>query len=280
MNKAINREEEILNEFVNLAIKRFKWSNLPDGLTSDILEEMLIKYGQLGGFINEVGLLTILPCYGVDKVNIYNQPTSYRLQGFNGYSTSVDIDDFCKLKNNSTANDDYTTLLTYAKRINDIERTQEVNLFQQNIPKIISTTRDGLLTAKNIMKQIRDFNLVVFTREKGITQQVNNDEVLDNTSPYLLDKLSDYENFYRNKALSFLAINNANTDKKERMIVDEVNANNDLLNLTLDMMYECRKEFVNDVKKKFNIDINVERRAIDEQIHVDFKTSVDDTQNI
>lgn len=269
-NSAIDREEEILSEYINLAIKRFKWSNLPKGLTSDRLEEMLISHGLLGGYINETGLLTILPMYGISNVNIYNEHVRYRLCGFNGTNTEKDIDEVCRLKNNSTCTNDIDTLRSFAKRINDIERTQEVNLFQQNIPKIISSTRDGILTAKNIINKISKFKLVVFTKEKGLTQQLKQEDVLYTSAPYLLDKLADYENFYRNKALSFLAINNANTDKKERLLVDEVNANNDLLNTILDMMYETRQEFCEDVKAKFGIDIKVEKREVfDGKLHND-----------
>lgn len=262
--KAYDRTEEIYNEFINLAIKRFKWTNLPLGLTSDRLEEMLITNGLLGGFINENNALVILPMFGVGGVNIYNEHNQYTLFGFNGSTFNVNIDNVCRLKNNPTASNDTDTLMIFAKRIADIESTQEVNLFQMNIPKIISTTRDGVLTAKNIIKKIQDFKFVVFTKEKALQQQLKADDVLDTSAPFLLDKLSDYENFYRNKALTYLAINNANTDKKERLIQSEVNANNQLLNDILDMMYEERQEFCNDVKKKFNIDIKVEKRMVDD----------------
>lgn len=273
-DSAINREDDILSEFVNLALKRFKWSNLPYGLTSDRLEEMLINHGMLGGIMHE-GMLVILPMHGISKVNVYNEFIEYRLTGFNGVDFTRSSDEVCRLKNNPTASNDIDTLRIFAKRINDIESTQEVNLFQMNIPKIISTSRDGVLTAKNIIKKIRDFKFVVFTREKGLTQQLKQEDVLDTSVPYLLDKLSDYENFYRNKALTFLAINNANTDKKERLITSEVNANNELLDDILDMMFEVRKEFCDDVKEKFGVDITVEKRSVDdEQLHVDDTTDL------
>lgn len=271
--KAYNRTDEILSEFINLAIKRFKWSDLPYGLTSDRLEEMLITHGLLGGYINDNNALTILPMSGVGSVNVYNEHVEYRLFGFNGVNEEKTIDEVCKLKNNPTCSNDTDTLEIFAKRISDIESTQEVNLFQMNIPKIISSTRDGVLTAKNIIKKLQDFKLVVFTREKGLQQQLKQEDVLDTSAPYLLDKLSDYENFYRNKALTFLAINNANTDKKERLITSEVNANNQLLDDILDMMYEERKSFCDEVQEKFGITISVEKRSVqDGSVHNDDTT--------
>ncbi|MGL5718737.1 MAG: hypothetical protein ACRCXT_21085 [Paraclostridium sp.] len=274
-DNAINRTDELYSEFINLAIKRFKWTQLPTGLTSDRLEEMLITHGLLGGFINENNSLTILPMSGVGQVNVYNEHINYRLFGFNGINVDVNIDEVCRLKNNPTCTNDTDTLQIFAKRISDIESTQEVNLFQMNIPKIISSTRDGVLTAKNIIKKIQDFKFVVFTREKGLQQQLKQEDVLDTSAPYLLDKLSDYENFYRNKVLTFLAINNANTDKKERLIQAEANANNQLLEDILDMMYEERQEFCDDVKTKFGIEIKVEKRSVqDGTLHID-PTTVD-----
>ena len=262
VDKAINREDELFDEFMNLALRRFTWNNLPIGLTSDRLEEMLITNGQLIGFMNENNTLTILKGNGTGNLNIYGEFVRYTVLGDNGFNDELDIDKICRLKNNPTCSDDVTNLRIFAKRISDIESTQDVNLFQANIPKIISSNKDGILTAKNIIKAIRDFKFVVFTRENGINKQIKQEDVLDTSAPYLLDKLSDYENFYRNKVLTYLAINNANTDKRERLIESEVNANNQLLENILDMMYETRLEFCKEVKEKFGIDINVEKRDV------------------
>lgn len=264
--KAISRQDLLLDEFVNLAINRFTWSNLPKGLTSERLEEMLISYGTLGAFKNDTGLILILPLFGTSKVNIYNEHTEFRLTGFNGNEFTKSVDDVVKLKNNPLGTEDLSTLQLYAKKIDDIEQTQDVNLFQQCIPKIIGTNKDGILTAKNIIKQIKEYKFVVFTKSKGIENQLKKEDVLDNTAPYILDKLSDYENFYRNKVLTFLGINNNNTDKKERLVVDEVNANNDYIAICLDLMYDMRKRFCDEVNKKFGCNISVEKRKV-ENVH-------------
>lgn len=259
---AMSREDLLLDEFLNLAINRFTWTNLPKGLTSERLEEMLICHGTLGAFM-ENELLVILPLFGTNKVNIYNEHTDFNLFGFNGTTYTKTVDEIVKLKNNQLGTEDLSTLQLYAKKIDDIEQTQDVNLFQQCIPKIIGTSRDGILTAKNIIKQIKEFKFVVFTKSKGIENQIKKEDVLDNTAPFILDKLADYENFYRNKVLTFLGINNGNTDKKERLIVDEVNANNDYIQINLDLMYDMRKRFCEEVNAKFGINIKVEKRKVE-----------------
>ena len=270
-NEPFSRENIIYNHFVNLAIKRFKWSNLPDGLTSDILEHMLITHGQLGAYMDR-SLLKILPAHSSNRVNIYNEPTEYMLYAFNGETKNISAKEMVRLRNNPLGTGDKENLLILASRLDNIEQTQEVNLFQQCIPKIISTNRDGVLTAKNIIKKIKDFSFVILTRDKGINTQIKQDDVIDTSSPYILDKLSDYDNFYMNKTLTYLGINNSNTDKKERLITDEVNANNDHILSILDMYYECRKEFCELCNEKFGTNIQVEKREVDEQIHVDTTT--------
>ena len=263
-DNALSREDLLLNEFLNLAINRFTWTNLPKGLTSERLEEMLICHGTLGAFV-ENEMLVILPMFGTKKVNIYNEHTDFHLFGFNGQTFSKSEEEIVKLKNNQLGTEDLSTLQIYAKKIDDIEQTQDVNLFQQTIPKLIGTNKDGILTAKNIMKQIKEHKFVIFTKSKGIENQIKKEEVLDNTAPFLLDKLGDYENFYRNKVLTFLGINNANTDKKERLITSEVDANNDYIQINLDLMYDMRKRFCMEVKEKFGIMINVEKRRVESE---------------
>lgn len=264
-DKAISRQDLLLDEFINLAINRFSWTNLPKGLTTERLEELLISYGTLGAFM-ENGLVVILPLFGTHKVNIYNEHTDFRLVGFNGTEFEKNIDEIVKLKNNPLGTEDLSTLQLYAKKIDDIEQTQDVNLFQQCIPKIIGTTKDGILTAKNIVKQIKEYKFVVFTKTKAIQNQLSKEDVLDNTAPYILDKLSDYETFYRNKVLTFLGINNNNVNKRERLLEDEVNANNDYIQINLDLMYDMRVKFCEEVNEKFGTNISVEKRKV-EDVH-------------
>ena len=261
MNSAIDRYDDIFNHLMNLAINRFTWGNLPLGLTSEQLEKLLIEKGVLMGYKSKYGLV-ILPCFGENKINIYGLPTHYRTMSVNGIMEDlVDIKDGVLLKNNPTSTGDYNLISNYATLLNDIQMTQDVNLFQQNIPKIIITENGSELTAKNIINKLRQFKLFIFAR-KSITSQIKVEDVLDTSSPYLLDKLTDFEKEKYNQILTRLGINNANTDKKERLITDEVNANNDLINVNLDLMFDVRKKFTEEFNSKFGTNVTVEKREV------------------
>lgn len=273
--ESISRYDELLTDFKNLAINRFQWTNLPIGLTSEILESMLIEYGQVMCYKRTTGGLTILPCSGTNTINIYGQYDEFTVFGKNGHSEIVNTDDGIRIKNNPLASNNVTNLEIYAKRIDDIEMTQDVNTFQQNIPKIILTDESGKLTAKNLINELRKFKFAIFAK-KSLTSQLSTSNVLDTTSPYLLDKLQDHKNNLINEVLTYLGINNINNDKKERMIVDEVNSNNDFIQINLDLMYDLRQKACEEINLKFGTNINVKKREvqINEQIHSDNKGDI------
>jgi hypothetical protein len=261
---AISRYDELLNDFKNLALNRFKWNGLPLGLTSERLEEMLITHGQVFCFKRKEGTLTILPCRNTNKITVYGDYDEYEVFGYNEYIDNFKADEGIRLKNNPTASNNITTLMVYSERIDNTEKTQDVNLFQQNIPKIVLTDDNGKLTAKALLKQLQEFKVFIFGR-KSLTGQLKTSDVLDTTSPYLLDKLQEYKTDLINEVLSYLGINNnSNSDKRERLTNKEVDANNELTKVMLDLMYDLRVKFCEDVKAMFNHDITVEKRRVED----------------
>ena len=79
--------------------------------------------------------------------------------------------------------------------------------------------------------------------------------VLRTDAPYLLDKLALHKHEVWDEMLTFLGINNANTDKKERLITDEVNSNNELINYYLNCFYKPRKNACDELNKKYGLNI-------------------------
>lgn len=77
---------------------------------------------------------------------------------------------------------------------------------------------------------------------------------------YIVDKLQEEKHTIMNEFLNELGINNANFEKKERLLVDEVNANNDEISLNMKYARNNLKEALERMNKmfpdvKFNIDI-------------------------
>jgi len=84
--------------------------------------------------------------------------------------------------------------------------------------------------------------------------------VLDITAPFVADKLADLKHDIWNDALSFLGIDNANTDKRERLVKDEVNANNSFVDFNALYMLQAREIACKEINVMFGCNVSVKRR--------------------
>ena len=77
----------------------------------------------------------------------------------------------------------------------------------------------------------------------------------------ILNALWEQKRRYANEARESLGIeNNENIDKSERLLVDEVNANNTATDMNLDVRLRARQEFCDIVNKHFGLSISVKIR--------------------
>ena len=255
---SMNHTDQLYSRFLNLALNRFTWSNLPEGITSRKIEEYLVKDGQVM-FFRDNGIFICLPAFGVGRYDTYNEPIEYNVVG-NNFNKIIDRDEGVIIRNNATSTNDHDDLLLFAERINEVEQTMDINLNGQKTPFVILCDEKERLTFKNILKQVRDFKYAIFGSKK---LSLNNITTLDTKSEFLLDKLQDTKNSLMNELLTFLGINNNNTDKKERLLVDEVNANNEFILVNIEHMYEERQIACEQINKMFNLNIKVERREVE-----------------
>ena len=257
---AIDHTQEILNRFLNLALNRFTWENLPCGLTSRKMEEFLIRYGKVMFYHDSNYGVMCLPCSGTGEINVYGEPTQLNVFGANGYNKVVDDEEGIIIRNNALGTNDFNDLETFAYRLNEIELTMDLNLNAQKTPYIILCDEKERLTFKNILLQVRKFKYAIFGAKRLNPQSI---DVLNTKADYLIDKLQNQKRELMNELLTFLGINNHNVQKSERLLVDEVNANNDFILVNLDHMYDERKLACDLINEKFGLNIQVHKREVD-----------------
>lgn len=241
-----------------IAKNRFRWKNLPKEVSSYHLEEFLYSAGQVAFFRDDSkgGFLT-LPCSQNGQLNVYGEPLAYQVTG-NGYSETISVDKMVRIK----ANDDcYPTRLSvgyYTDWIDDIEKTMKRNLQQLRQPYIVGIDKDNELSMKNVVKQIEEGKEAIHVQsDKGYKGEIGV-HVAQLGVQNQLEPLQKNKNDIMFELLTFLGINNANTDKKERMINSEVNSNNINILMNLDFEYKCRKEACEEINKMFGLNIDVE----------------------
>ena len=183
-----------------------------------------------------------------DKLNVYNLPTRVMAWSI-GYEKNYDFDDVVYIMNNELQLPTSQTINLIAYRLYETERTIDTNLIAQKTPVLIEGDTKTILTLKNVYMQYSGNTPFIFgNKQFDISNKLN---VLKTDAPYLIDKLTIHKHELWNEALTYLGIDNANTDKKERLITDEVESNNDLINFYLNCFYKTRKQACDLINEKF-----------------------------
>lgn len=259
--------EQILNEITvfmiydqlkTLALDCFVWEGLPDVVKQIYIETALFNHGQAAFFVDKRGGgFMCLPCAFSGDFNVYSEPLAYRAFG-KGYAELYDIDNCVNIRNNSTRTNMHEPLLMFANDIADTKRAAGVNVKVSKTPFIIKCTDKNLFSVKNMLKQV-DENAFAILADK----QFNTDdfEILQTTNNgqnlFIADKLVDYKNTILNEALTFIGINNVPQDKKERLITDEANSNNDFIFDNIDARLQWRQNACDEINKKYGLNVSV-----------------------
>jgi len=257
---------DYLDRLKMLAISLFEWENLDDiaGFgASKFLERTLYENGRACFIKDETKGFMVLKANPCDKFNIYYLPEKVECFSL-GYNKKYDFDDIVYIMNNLLEKPTFETLQLMAYRLFDTERTIDVNLTAQKTPVLIEGDHKTILTLKNVYMQYSGNTPFIFgNKQFDISNKLN---VLKTDAPYLIDKLELHKHEIWNEALTYLGIDNANTDKKERLITDEVESNNELISYYLNCFYKTRKEacelinekFLKDNDKKLSIKLNTD----------------------
>lgn len=246
-----------------LALSLFEWENLPESMNERFLEQCLYWYGKAAIVSDEnLGIINT-KCTPSESLNIYGEATEYHCYS-TGYDADFPLDDMVYVRNNLEALPTDATIQLFAQRLYEAERTIDVNIKAQKTPVIILCDEKQRLTMKNIYMKY-DGNEPIIYGKKGL--DIDDIKVLRTDAPFVADKLEEYKRNVWSEALSFLGINNVMTEKKERLLTGEVDANNQMIDLSAQTMLLTREL----AAEKFNRlwpgrDISVRQRSYQEII--------------
>lgn len=137
----------------------------------------------------------------------------------------------------------------FALRLYEAEQTAMVNIKAQKTPVLLLMDEKQRLTMENIYSQYEGNRPVIFGDKNSLGENVI--KSINTQAPFIADKIIDYKKEIWNEALTFLGINNIMVDKKERLITDEANSNNELINLNLQSYLAPRQEACRQFNEKF-----------------------------
>lgn len=268
-NKTFN---DYLDRMRKICLSMFEWVNLPDSMNARFLEQCLYyqgqgallydkDYGYLntmasdGGYINIYGLPTEIVCYSFR----FNQRRSL-------YTTDVgeekDKECILVLNNYDRVPTSYTISL-FAYRLAEAQRTADVNIKAQRTPILITTDQKQYYTLKKMYEEYEGNTPAIFADKNLLSPDAL--KALKTDAPMIINDIMDYKREIWNEFLTFMGISNL-SEKRERMITNEIDSNNELVNLNLQALLIPRKEACKQFNEKYGL---MGDKAIDVKVRSD-----------
>lgn len=208
-----------------IMVNRVKWHGLPDSVDERFLQMTLYRNGVSvffrPWFTNRFMCTQVTPS---GKWNVYDNPTRFTAWGNNGFSYRAGMDKGVIIWAHRSRITDANTVDIYARRLAEIDRTVDVNLKQLKTPLLITCPETKRNSLMELYKQYDGNEPAIFGVD-GMLEDVQFN-VLKTDVPYHVDKLLVAKQTIINEFYTYAGIDNANQDKKERLITDEVQANN------------------------------------------------------
>ena len=256
INDNIERETVRLTKYYQmLALNRYKWENLPNGIESRYIEQMLYDNGECAMFDHPDLGLCILRSSSRENLNIYGEPTKLTLSGFNEHRT-VMMDECVRIINNDLALPSLPDILYYARRMAEIDDIVMQNLRQQRVPYLFATDENNSFSVKTLYDRMYQGEPAIFIDKEMLKGEPENIMVIPTQAPYLVDKLQIQKQEMERELLTFLGINNT-LEKKERLLVDETNSNNQFIKMASDIGFKQRQLACEQMNQMFGLNVRV-----------------------
>lgn len=259
---------DYLERFKKLALSIFEWVNLPPSMNARFLEQSLYYDGMASLLKDKNYGLINTRCCSDGNLNIYHLPTRLQCYSYD-YETNrslytglpkIKTDAMLEYMQNNECilvpnNWDMTptagSMELFAVRLAECDRVCDVNLKAQKTPVMIIVDERQRAMMENLYSQYDGNRPYIFGDSKQMTKDML--QAIKTDAPFVIDKVTDYKKEIWNEALTYLGINNILVDKKERLITDEANSNNELINLNLQAMLAPRQEACRQFNEKFGL---------------------------
>ena len=264
------------NRLMELSISMFKWDGLPDTVDPRFLELALFGDGMAVYFKDEVIGDLALRCMIGGRLNVYNIPTMRRAYASNGYNKPLDESNSVIIWNNMIHTNSLSAVELFAKRLWDLDATVDINCKAQKTPVLIACDEKQRLTLKNLYMKYEGNQPFIFG-DKSLNP--NALKVLQTGAEFVADKIYLIKIQIWNEALTYLGISNVNFQKRERMLMDEVQRNQGGVIASRYSRLESRRQAAAQINKMFGTNITVDYRENFQEIQSQFNT-LDEDNNI
>jgi len=245
---------------MELAMNRFKWKGFPEGQIDTRYLELILHEQALAVFFfdDRYNKYFALQGTGQGAINMYHNPTRFTVVGTGNFQgKTFNAKECVPIWANALRVPDHDIIYTYAKRLATFDTTIETNLISQRHTVMIFAEESQRLSWTNIMRQHIEGQPVIL----GTTGlDMNNIQVfpIATDKDLVLNTLIAKSKVW-NECMTLLGVNNANQEKRERLVSDEVAANDDQVRRTRSSALRARQEAAEQINRLYpELNVSVE----------------------
>ena len=265
-------KSHFMKKFEIIALNLFEWENLPPTIEERYIEKALFDKGLVCLVDDSNFGQIVVGCNYSQNMNIWGEATEVITTGYNyvktfnientvntTYRRDIDgLNSAIVCQNNDLALSTREILEYYVNKLVEVELSTFTNVYLQKFPFLINTTRDNEQTMRTLISKV-DKGEPYIMYNKKIADLSNAVDVFNLNVPFVADKLLQYRFETEREIYTFFGFNN-NFEKKERLLTDEVNSNNEFINCNIDSMFKKRQQFADLMNAKYGWNVQVKKR--------------------
>lgn len=242
-------------QMLTLAENVFEFDDLPELIDVAYMNKVLLRQGSIAFFKDDVlDTILALPYTNLGRLDVYGRPTTIQVYGENGYSKILKPEEYVIMYDNNGRYSLYIDILQMAERIALCKRVTDINITHQKTPRLWKTTSDKKKTVEDIVNQIDSCvdGVVVYD-----SIDIDDLGVVQAPAPFVSDKIDIHIEKEYAEFLRLIGIANLQTQKRERLIKDEMTASLGGTVASRYSRFQPREQAVNMINKKWGLDIKV-----------------------
>ena len=242
-------------QMLTLAENVFEFDELPELIDVAYMNKVLLRQGSIAFFKDDVlDTILALPYTNLGRLDVYGRPTTIQVYGENGYSKILKPGEYVIMYDNNGRYSLYIDILQMAERIALCKKVTDINITHQKTPRLWKTTSDKKKTVEDIVNQIDSCvdGVVVYD-----SIDVDDLGVVQAPAPYVSDKIDIHIEKEYAEFLRLIGIANLQTQKRERLIKDEMTASLGGTVASRYSRFQPREQAVDMINKKWGLNIKV-----------------------
>ena len=269
--------------------EQFKWEGLPDNIKSYNVEKVLNLYGQ-GVLFKYKGMYAFCNAVNSASLNIYGEPVQVQPIAINGMSFDrvnvntnisdkgeINEQDAVLIKNNLTSTPTYAMIKPLVEELAFIWESKGINAGLSRVKALVHANKQNATAIRQQLKSIIGSSTMipVVSEKVNILKEI---EKVDFNVEYTPDKYwEDFDKCFATLWQWLGITTNLSQDKKERLIVSEVESNDELTTISEDTRLSFRKLGCEQAKELFGLSMSCENKLPDVKATQPMDNHEDDT---